>query len=154
MKNLILIFMIPAVLSFSACGQKEDVPVKIKTALTQKFPQARNVSWDKENATEWEAEFTLNGIKYSANFDSNGQWKETEYKLNESALPAAVKTSLKNNFAGYDVEGAEVSETPQAMVYELSIILNDEDIVVLIAADGKVIKKKVKTEKNKDERTE
>lgn len=142
--------MISAVFSFSACGQKENVPQKVQTAFSQKFPQATNVKWDKENATEWEAEFTMDGTAYSANFDKEGHWKETEYKMKESTLPAAVKATLESKFAGYDVEGAEVSETPDGTVYELKLENDDTDMEVAINNKGEIIKKKMKKENDEE----
>ncbi len=150
MKNLILVSMIFAVFSFSACGQKENVPAKVKTAFLQKFPHATNISWDKENTTEWEAEFKMAGKQYSANFDTEGNWKETEYKMNESELPNTVKNTLKSKFAGYDIEGAEVSETPEGTVYELKLENDETDMEVAINNKGKVVKKEVKKEKDEE----
>lgn len=150
MKNLILVSMVFAVFSFSACGQKENVPAKVKTAFSQKFPHATNVSWDKENASEWEAEFKMNGKKYSANFDSEGTWKETEYKINKSELPKAVNNTLKSKFAGYDIEGAEVSETREGKVYEISLDKAETDLEVIISSEGKIVKKTIKKDEDKD----
>lgn len=150
MKNLFLVSLILAVFGFSACGQKANVPAKVKTAFSQKFPQATNVNWDKESATEWEAEFKMDGNKYSANFDQDGHWKETEYLIHKSELPATVKTTLKNKFAGYDVEKAEVSETPAGKVFEMKIENDETDMEVAINANGKVVKKEVKKDNDKE----
>ncbi|QKG80690.1 PepSY-like domain-containing protein [Tenuifilum thalassicum] len=150
MKNLILISMILAVFSFSACGQKKDVPAKIKTAFEQKFPTAQKVKWDKENETEWEAEFKMNGKEYSANFSSDGKWMETEYEIEKSEIPQAVKQTLDNEFAGYDLEEAEISETTDGKVYEFALEKGETKMEVAITPDGKVVKKEVKKEDEED----
>ena len=142
--------MILAVFSFSACGQKKDVPVKTKTAFQQKFPTAQKVKWDKENATEWEAEFKMNGNEYSANFDNNGNWKETEYRINKSDIPSAVKSTLDKDFKEYKIEVAEVSETVDGKVFEFMIEKGDSDMEVVINSDGKLIKKEVRKENDED----
>jgi len=143
MKNLMLITMILAVFSFSACGQKTNVPAKIKTAFDQKFPTAKKVKWEKENEKEWEAEFKMEGKDYSANFDANGNWLETEYEIEENEFPAAVQQTLDKEFSGYEIEEAECSEKANGKFYEFSIEKGETELEVLIAPDGTVIKKKV-----------
>ncbi len=87
--------------AFSACGQKSTVPNNVNAAFMKKFPNAKKVSWDKENDTEWEAEFKMNGQEYSANFSSAGIWMETEHEIKKADIPAAVKKTLDTEFAGY-----------------------------------------------------
>lgn len=142
--------MILAVFSFSACGQKKDVPAKIKTAFEQKFPKATKVKWDKEKEAEWEAEFKMNGQEYSANFNSDGSWKETEYEIEKSAIPKKVKQTLNNEFAGYDIEETEISETTDEKVYEFALEKDETDIEVAISPDGRLVKKEVKKEDDND----
>lgn len=151
MKNLILISMIMAVVSLSACGQNKDVPAKVKTAFEQKFPTAQKVNWDKENETEWEAEFKMNGEEYSANFTTDGKWMETEYEIEESDLPQAVKQTLDNEFAGYDIEEVEISETPDGKVYEFALEEGETELEVAISPNGKVVKKEVKKEEDEND---
>ena len=143
--------MILVVYSFSACGQKGNgVPNKVKTAFSQKFPDAKKVKWDKENDQEWEAEFKMKGQEYSANFGVDGNWKETEYEIKKSEIPAAIKTTLDNEFAGYKVEIAEVSETAEGKVFEFKLEKDEADAEVAIAPDGKVIKKEEKKENDEE----
>lgn len=142
--------MILAVFSFSACGQNKEVPAKIKTAFEQKFPNAQKVKWDKENETEWEAEFKMNGKEFSANFSSDGEWMETEYKIEKSEIPQIVKQTLDNEFAGYKIEEAEISETTDGKVYEFALEKDETEMEVAISPDGKVVKKEVKKEEDED----
>jgi hypothetical protein len=62
-------------LLLAGCGSSVNVPENIKTIFSQKFPKAKSVDWDKENATVWEAEFEMGGKEYSANFGTDGSWK-------------------------------------------------------------------------------
>jgi hypothetical protein len=151
MKNLILISIILTALSFTACGQKKDVPAKVKTAFEQKFPAAQKVKWDKENATEWEAEFKMNGKKYSANFTADGNWMETEYEIDSSEIPPAVKQTLANEFAEYKIEEAEISETADGKVYEFSLEKDETALEVAIAPDGIVVKNIVHKENEEED---
>jgi len=150
MTNSIIILMIMAVVSLSACGQNKVVPPKVKTALEQKFPNAQKVKWNKENETEWEAEFKLNDEEYSANYSTDGIWKETEHKIENSAIPANVKQSLDTEFAGYKIEEAEISETANGSVYEFAVEKDETAMEVAISPDGKVVKKEIKTEEKEE----
>jgi uncharacterized membrane protein YkoI len=150
MKTLKLFVIVFAAISINACAQKPNVPENVKNAFTQKFPDAKSVKWDKENETEWEAEFKLNGEEYSANFTTDGVWKETEHEIEKSAIPANVKQTLDNEFRGYKIEEAEISETAEGQVYEFELKKDKVVMEVAISPDGKLVKKEVKTEKDED----
>ena len=121
-------------------------PQAVLEAFVRKFPDAKNVNWDKENVSEWEAEFKWNGVKYSANFLENGTWQETEHKIKESEVPQNVLASLKTNFPGYEIKESEISETPSATVYEFGVKKGGEEMEVAIDNTGKVVKKKAEEE--------
>lgn len=150
MKTLNLIAVAFAVMSFTACAQKTSAPENVVKAFTQKFPDAKSVKWDKENETEWEAEFKLKGEEYSANFSTDGTWKETEHEIETSAIPANVKQTLDNEFAGYKIEEAEISETVEGTVYEFELEKDKTEMEVAISPDGKVVKKEVKAEEEEE----
>lgn len=127
----------------------QDVPQKVKEEFGKKFPNAQKVKWDKENDTEWEAEFKMNGKEYSANFTNDGTWKETEQEIKVSELPDAVKKTLEKEFAGYKIEEAEISETPQGTFYEVEVEKGKQEFEVLLSKDGKVLKKEEEKETDK-----
>jgi len=150
MKTLKLIAVAFAAISFTACAQKSNVPENVNKAFTQKFPDAKSIKWDKENETEWEAEFKLNGEEYSANYSTDGVWKETEHEIEKSAIPANVKQTLDTEFAGYKIEEAEISETAKGKVYEFALEKGKTEMEVAISPDGQVVKKEVKTEEKEE----
>ena len=153
MKNLFLVIAVTAILSLNACGQtSKDVPANIKTAFSQKFPDATNVKWDNENEKEWEAEFKMDGKEYSANFDINATWMETEYEISETEIPATVKTTIEKEFAGYKIEKSEISETADGKVYEFELIKDKVETEVAIDMNGKAVnKEQIEEEDEKDE---
>ncbi len=90
MKTPILIIVAALFISLSAFAQNpKDLPAKVKTSFDQKFPSAQKTTWAKESAKEWEVEFTMNNKDYSANFNTEGVWLETEYKISEKEIPAS-----------------------------------------------------------------
>lgn len=104
MRKSIIIIAAGLLTTASACAQESKVPEVVKTAFVQKFPDAKKVSWDMEDATEWEAEFKLNGAEYSANFSADGIWKETEHEIKKSELPEAIAKTLAQDFSGFEIE--------------------------------------------------
>jgi len=80
MKTTKLILSAGVIITLASCGKEtpteasttetptisnqKTVPASIKDAFNKKFTAAKEVNWDKENATEWEAEFNMNGNKY------------------------------------------------------------------------------------------
>ncbi len=91
--SMILAAMFMAI-SFTACSQS-NVPAAVKTAFSKKFPTVKKVDWDKEGKTQWEAEFELNEKDMSANFDLQGNWKETETDIEEDEVPALIKDNAQ-----------------------------------------------------------
>lgn len=128
----------------------EEVPQKIKEAFAKKFPTAKKVKWDKESETEWEAEFKLNKIEYSANFILDGTWIETEHEISQKEVPAKVKNTLSINFPGYKIEETELSETINGKVYEFEIEKGETKMEVGIDASGKIVKHEIKKDDNED----
>lgn len=131
-----------------ACAQTP--PAQVNDSFNKKFAGATKVKWGKENDTEWEAEFKLNGEEYSANFSTEGKWLETEHEIKKSAIPENVKQTLDSEFLGYKIEEAEISETAEGSVYEFGLEKGKSEMEVAISPDGKVVKKEVKTEEGEE----
>ncbi|APU11630.1 PepSY-like domain-containing protein [Cellulophaga lytica] len=142
LKVILGIFLVTILFAFTSRGDK--APQKVKDAFAKKFPTAKKVKWEKENTTEWEAEFKMNKVEYSANFLEDGTWKETEHEIDENDIPQNVKAALASSFPGYEMEEAEISETQNGTVYEFEIEKDETEIEVAIDANGKVVKQEVK----------
>lgn len=153
MKNSIMILAVLAIFGLYACGQTgKVVPEKIKTSFAQKFPEASKVKWDKENASEWEAEFMMGGKEYSANYSSAGEWMETEYEIEESEIPADVKANLEKEFSGCKITESEISETATGKVYEFELKISGEIMEVSMDLSGNVLKKEEAKENDKEDK--
>mgnify|MGYP003627220840 CR=1 FL=1 len=88
MKSLKVIlgsFLIFIIFAFTSGGDK--APQKVEEAFAKKFPTAKKVKWEKENATEWEAEFKMNKVEYSANFLEDGRKQNTRLMKKQSLKP-------------------------------------------------------------------
>jgi hypothetical protein len=148
MKKSIFIGIIAVVATAQSCAQKAETPVAVTNAFLAKFPNAKNVKWDKENETEWEAEFKLNGVDYSANFSTDGTWNETEHEIKKSEIPEIVMATINSEYAGYKIEEMEISETEKESVYEFAIEKGESDWEIAIDANGKVTKKEENHDKD------
>ena len=120
LKVILGVFLACSMFAFISKGDK--APQKVTDAFVKKFPNVKKVKWEKENATEWEAEFKINKVEYSANFMEDGTWKETEHEIDEKEIPQTVKTALTKGFPSYEIEEAEISETKEGTVYELLLM--------------------------------
>jgi len=135
-----------------ACAQKKDVPKEVTEAFAMKFPNAKSIKWDKESKTEWEAEFKMDKMEYSANFESNGTWKETEYKIKTSEVPENIKNALMAAYPECKLERVEVSETSDGKVYEIAIENEEQDLEIIINTSGTIVKKEtIKEDDESDE---
>ena len=150
MKKLSLSLLVLVLTLTQACAQSK-APSNVKEAFSKKFPTAKKANWDKENESEWEVEFKMNGKEYSANFLTGGTWKETEYEISKKDIPTAVKNTLDTQFKGFDMEEAEISETSEGKVYEFSLEKDDTDLEVAIAPNGRIVKKETKKENDDDD---
>ncbi|WP_282055759.1 PepSY-like domain-containing protein [Maribacter luteus] len=135
-----------------AFGMNNDAPQKVKEAFAKKFPTVKKVKWEKENNTEWEGEFKMKGMEYSANFLEDGTWQETEHEIKKNAIPANVKTTLDSKFMGYKIEEAELSETLEGSVYEFELENGEDELEVAIGTNGKVVGKKMLKVEGKEDK--
>jgi len=148
LKIILVAFVGCIIFAFSSIEDK--APPKVKNAFAKKFPTVIKVKWKKESATEWEAEFKMNKVEYSANFLEDGTWKETEYEIEEKDIPQSLKSVLLAAFPDYEIEEAEISETQSGLVYEFSIEKGEAEMEVAIDPTGKIVKQDAKKREDKD----
>ena len=139
MKKLI-VFSLSIIFSSALMAQMK-VPAMVSKEFEKKFADATHIKWGKENATEYEADFELKGKKMSANFDVNGNWKETETEININELPQVVVQSVNEKYAGAKISGAsEIKKSDGKIIYEADIKMNGKKKEVELFPDGKFVK--------------
>lgn len=143
--NLLIIGLLTILIT--ACKNGEIVNEKIEESFSKKFPNATKIHWDKESENEWESEFELNNIEYSANFDLNGVWIETEHEIETSKVPNKVLHTVNSNYAKYKIIKIELSETKNGSVYELELKNENLEIEIKINSNG-IVKKESNMEEN------
>jgi hypothetical protein len=155
MKKIIFMLLTTAIMSNSANAQKisaDKVPAVVTSAFKTKFPTVTKTTWEMENKTEFEANFKSNAVETSANFDNTGKWLETETELKVSALPIAIQSTLKKDFAGFKInEASKIESVKHGNCYEAEIEKGEETFDILFTADGKVLSKtKLEVKEKKD----
>jgi Putative beta-lactamase-inhibitor-like, PepSY-like len=123
------------------------VPAAVAQTFAKQFPAAKRVKWEMESANEFEANFKLAKVKYSAKLDQSGALLETETAIKKSDLPTAVLQALKTQFVGYTVEEIEKITYPDSTIaYEMEVEKGEEEYELLMDSSGKVLKKEVEKE--------
>ncbi len=129
-----------AVTFLVSCSFAGTPPAAVQKSFEQKFPNAKDVSWGKEKKQEWEAEFSLDGKKLSANFMSDGAWVETEREISASEFPKAVSEAISKTYPGWKIEKAETTETPKnGIIYEADLKSGMQKKKVAFKEDGSVV---------------
>lgn len=110
MRKMFFVVMVSMCTSATSFAQN-NIPSAVITAFNQKFPNASNIKWDKENAHEYEAGFTWNGLKQSANYTDLGEWIETESPVDFSKLPMKVQDAFKAKHESSKIKAVAKIET-------------------------------------------
>ena len=139
MKRIALMFMGIAI--FCSCSFAMTPPKAVTEAFNKKFPSATKITWGKEAAKEWEANFTFEGSKISANFYEDGTWLETEKEIKATSLPAAVAAAIKTTYPGWTIAEADKTETSKhGTIYEADLKKGISKKGVAYKEDGKPVK--------------
>lgn len=116
-------------------------PKSVKESFAKKFPNATNVKWEKENAREFEAEFSLDGSATSANFSAKGDWLETDSETSFEKLPAPVQAAFKAKHKGAKVTlVAQIKSATNETKFEIEFSTGKAKREAMYSADGKEVK--------------
>jgi hypothetical protein len=77
----------------------------------------------------------------SANFDLQGNWKETEMEIDVIDLPAAIARSIAAKYPGAIIFGADkIEKADGKIIYEAGIKMKGKKMEVELLGDGKFVK--------------
>lgn len=139
MKKSIIVMAIVMVslVSFAQKTKEQNVPQKVKNTLLQKFPNAKEVKWDKEG-NNFEASFDLNDVDNSVLFNQEGKIVETEIEIKVNQLPKNALQYLNNNYKNQKIkEAAKIVTENGNTIYEAEIKGKD----LFFDENGNVIKR-------------
>ena len=138
--------MLSACLLISLMGYSQEitaekVPAAVKEAFAKKFPAVTDVKYQMEK-TDYKIAFKDKEVGMSANFNSKGEWLETETIMIESDLPKEVLTSVATNFTGFMITEITKSEGPDNVLnYEMILKKDKEGYEVKFSPKGDILKK-------------
>ena len=161
---------VAAIVFFAACSstyRATDTGVVISSDATRAFdlqyPTATNVVWSTYDPNvvilnDWDlagwstidendyvAKFDMDGEKYYAWYDSNGDWIGSAYVVSDyTTLPDMVRSQIKAKYPGYTISSVNKEFHKDRIAYE--IVLKDDNTkqVVLMDLNGVVLKSKMK----------
>lgn len=117
-------------------------PSVVLKSFQQKFPEAKQTKWSKENAHEYEASFKMNRSSYSANFSDKGKWLETESPTNFISLPSPVQDKINTSKINKATIKAisKIEKHTGAITYELELKKGKKIIEKFYSSDGLELK--------------
>ena len=103
-------------------GAGKSVPSPVTAAFEHRYPGATVVHW-KAVKNDFAVRFRYNNAKYTAMFQTDGNWKETDRKFALTyGLPAAVRHGFGNSgYEGCDIDGIKEVTTPSGHVYVIKV---------------------------------
>lgn len=138
MKN---IFLVLSFLTITLSSFASTPPEKVKKAFELKFPTATLVKWIKETKHEYEAAFTVNGVKHSANFLDSGEWLETESPITFNTLPKKVQDEFNTAHKNVKIKAiAKIDNSKGETQYEIEVKNGLKTVEYFYSSEGKLIK--------------
>ena len=141
-----IIVMLSACLLISLLGysqeiKPEKVPATVKESFAKKFPTAISVAYQMER-TDYKVTFKDKTVGMSANFNSKGEWLETQTIMIESDLPKEVLTSVATNFVGFVITDITKIDGPDNVLnYEMHLKKGTVAEKVKFSPKGEILKK-------------
>ncbi len=137
MKKLFVV-LLAAVSIGGLHSQGTKKPAALTKAFPAKFPNAKEVKWDKESKNEYEASFVQDGKKGSANFSTAGEWLETEMAIPQNAAPKAVIDGFNKAYAGAAItEVYKIESKTGKNYFEIEYTIKGKKKEAKLSSEGK-----------------
>jgi hypothetical protein len=139
--TLISVFLFTVV---DADAQFRSIPGAVTDSFKVRYPSATGVNWSSKIGS-FQATFTLDKEKYTAKYNSKGEWQSSRKEIAKDALPSAVKDGLaKSKFSSseWEVRTVTVIYMPGNITqYNLLVAKNDiQKRNLLFSSEGQLLK--------------
>jgi len=119
----------------------EKVPAPVKESFAKKFPAATSVAYKMEKK-DYKVSFKEKTAGMCANFNSSGEWLETQTVMIESDLPKEVLTSVATNFVGFVMTEITKTDGPdKVLTYQMHLKKGTVAERVKFSPKGEILKK-------------
>jgi hypothetical protein len=116
------------------------VPSDIEKAFEKKFPEVVEPEWEKESNGSWEATFKRDGVEFRVDFDSDGNWVETEHDVTIDQLPPEVRSAIEIKYKAHEIRDIEAVDSPtHGKFYDVEFQQGAEKKDVMFSLEGKVL---------------
>ena len=136
-----VLFIILSAITISSCRDDypaNKVPSVVHNTVNAKFPGAMDIDWAK-NANDFEAEFDLNGVEYSAFVEPNGKLLSYKYDIKFTEFPEAIVAVINSQYKDYKIDDAEKVEKNDSTYYQAELEGKKKtDLRLVFFADGKL----------------
>ena len=123
-----------------ASCQLADPPEKVLKAFQDKYPNAEKIAWNIDRNARHEADFTLDGTRFRADFDADGNWVETETSVKWDDLPDATKAAFKDEGKKKDIVEIElVVSHEKGRFYDIEYKTSGHKQDIMITPNGQVL---------------
>ena len=124
---IIVVVLVLSTIAFAQKVKATKVPEIVTKSLMTKYPNAKNIKWDKEE-NNYEASFENNKTENSVLFNLNGKIIETEVEISTAQLPKSILSYLSKNYKDQKVkEAAKIISKKGIVTYEAEI--NGKDLI-------------------------
>ncbi len=101
--------------------------------------------WDVADPDDYVVRFDYDNEKYYAWYDRNGNWIGSAYVVNDHAtLPVYVRNSVSTYYPSYNITSVNKEFHKDRVYYEVTLKNPDNKMVLLMDANGSIVKSKVK----------
>jgi hypothetical protein len=134
------ILLRPLILLFLATVAVYGGTPVIEKSFKEKYPDVEAPRWKSESDGGWEAQFSIKGIEYRADFDSEGNWLETEQDVSFSQLPNEVRSAIELKYDPNTIRDIEGVESPtHGFFFDVEFQVGAEKVDVMFDPTGKIL---------------
>ena len=147
MKRIIYITALGLLTLFttSSFAQFRKLPAEVTNAFQEKYPDAKSVEW-RDKLSSFTASFQMDSNMYIAQFNSKGEWENTEVAIDKTELPEAVHAGFdKSKYADWNYGQVTKIELPNDEVqYRIEIAKGDiKKRNLYFNSEGRLLKDKL-----------
>lgn len=119
-----------------------EVPEGIVANFEKTFANANDVEWERQGEG-FSVEFEEKRMDREIWYDASGEILRAEKELMENDLPAAIKKNIKTDYAGFQIEDAEMREEKGETTYFVELEKKGMEKNIRFDTSGKVLDERV-----------
>ena len=113
------------------------VPTAVEKSFAEKYPDVTEVEWEQDSHDYWEGKFTVDKIRYRADFEEDGTWVETENSLDFQDLPRSIRNAILEEFPNEEISELEFTDNAErGELYDVEFLRNGEKFDVEFRQDA------------------